>query len=191
MKLIQSINSVCCFELVLGTDFDKRYRENQILLERDLVCDHLKYPKRLLMTNQESPELFLYTFKSVCRTTLETPWGKLHVLLGMKLITDVTLPFLLEVNNDIFIYFLYHRCGLWNQLHQQIFVILVIEMPVQLKWISKKPSWEIIVSCKRLSVEWTTVKIKDLLHDKFSIYWGKDRLLLLWGNFGPVLSNNH
>ena len=31
-------------------------------------------------------------------------------------------------------------------------------MPVQLKWIAKKASWETMVSCKRLSVEWTTVR---------------------------------
>ena len=33
--------------------------------------------------------------------------------------------------------------------------------------------------------------IKDLLHNKFSIYWEKDKFLLLWENPGPMLSNNH
>ena len=52
MKLVQSINSAICFGLVLGTQFDK---------------------KNLLITNRKSPELSLFTFKSVCKTTLETP----------------------------------------------------------------------------------------------------------------------
>ena len=29
MKIIQSINNACCFEMVLGTYFDKSYWENQ------------------------------------------------------------------------------------------------------------------------------------------------------------------
>ena len=73
MKLIQSINSGCSFELVLGTHFDKITGKIKLVHKIDLVCDHLKHPKRLLITNRESPELSLYTFKSVCRTTLETP----------------------------------------------------------------------------------------------------------------------
>ena len=126
--------------------------------EIDLVCDHIKHSKTFLITNRESSDLSLCTFKSVCRTTLDTPWSKLQILLGIKLATDVTLPSFLKVNNDIFIYFLCHGCVLWNQLHQQIFVILVIEMPVRLNWISKKPSWEKMVSCKRLCVEWTAAR---------------------------------
>ena len=46
--------------------------------------------------------------------------------------TDVTLPFLSAVDTDAFFYFLCHMCGLINQLYQQIFVVLVIEFPVQL-----------------------------------------------------------
>ena len=72
MKLIQSIDSGCSFELVLGTHFDKITGKIKLVHKIDLVCDHLKHPKRLI-TNRESPELSLYTFKSVCRTTLETP----------------------------------------------------------------------------------------------------------------------
>ena len=49
--------------------------------------------------------LSLYTFKRVCRTTFETPLGKLKNLLGMKLTTDVTWLFLSAVNNDVFVYF--------------------------------------------------------------------------------------
>ena len=45
----------------------------KLVHEVDLVCDHLKHTNRLLVTNRESPELSLYTFKRVCRTTLETP----------------------------------------------------------------------------------------------------------------------
>ena len=102
MKLIQSINSARCFELVLGTHFDKSYRENQTDAENRSCFWPLKAPpKRLLITIQESPELSIYTFKSVCRTTLETPWDKLQILFEMKLTTDVSLPFLLEVNNNI------------------------------------------------------------------------------------------
>ena len=78
------------------------------------VCDHLKHPKRLLNTNWELPDLLLYTFKLVFRTTLETPYSKLRILLEMKLTSDVTIAFLLAVNNDNSIYFLCHSCGLWN-----------------------------------------------------------------------------
>ena len=86
----------------------------ELVHEIDLVSDHLEYTIRLLVTNQESPELSLYTFKQVCRTSFKTPSGKLPNLLGMKLTTDVTWLFLSAVNTDIFVYFLYYRCGLWN-----------------------------------------------------------------------------
>ena len=79
MKLIHSINIEV--QYILGTHFDKSYRENQIGAWIGLVCDYFKQPKRLLITKREFPE-----------TTLETPWGKLQILLGMKLTTDVTLP---------------------------------------------------------------------------------------------------
>ena len=46
------------------------------------------------------------------RTTFETPLRKRRNLLGMKLITDVTLPFLLAVDNGIFVYFLCRKYGL-------------------------------------------------------------------------------
>ena len=83
----------------------------KLVLKIDLVCDHLKHLKRLRITNRKSPDLSLYTFKSACRTTLETPKGKLQILFGMKLTIDITLPFLLEVNKDISIYVSCHRCG--------------------------------------------------------------------------------
>ena len=59
----------------------------------------------MLVTNQESSELFLYTFKPVCRTSSEAPRGKLPIFLGMKLTTNVTLLFLSALNNDTFVYF--------------------------------------------------------------------------------------
>ena len=88
----------------------KATRKIKFVHEVSLVCDHLKHTKRLLVRNR-APELSLYTFKPVCGTTLENPWGKPRNLLRMKLTTDVTSPFLLEVNNDIFFYFLCRRCG--------------------------------------------------------------------------------
>ena len=68
----------------------------------DLVCDHLKNTKRTLVTNLESPELSLYAFKSVCRTILETLWGKLQNFRGIKLTTGVTFLLLSAVDNDFF-----------------------------------------------------------------------------------------
>ena len=56
------------------------------------------------VTNWKPSELFLYAFKLVCRTTFQTYWDKLQNLLGMKLITDVTLLFFSAVNNGLFIY---------------------------------------------------------------------------------------
>ena len=76
----------------------------ELVHEIDLVSDHLEYTIRLLVTNQESPELSLYTFKRVCRTTFQKAWGKLSNLLGMKLTTDITWLFLSAVNTDIFIF---------------------------------------------------------------------------------------
>ena len=35
----------------------------------------------------------------MCRTTFETPWGKVKNLLGMKLTADVTLLFVSVLNN--------------------------------------------------------------------------------------------
>ena len=85
----------------------------KLVLKKYPVCDHLKRRKGLLITNRESPglSLSLYTVNSVCRTTLETPLGNIQMLLRMKLTNDVTLPFLLEVNN-ISVYFLCHSGGL-------------------------------------------------------------------------------
>ena len=97
----------------------------------------------MLVTNQESLDLFLYIFKPMCRTSFEIPWGKVQNLLGMKLTIDATLLFLSAVNN-VYLFFLCHRCGLWNLLNQQVFVKLMIGLLVQLKWMSKKLSWEMI-----------------------------------------------
>ena len=62
----------------------------KLVHEIDLVSDHLKYTNRLSVTNQESPELCLYTFKRVCRTTFQKASGKLSNSPGMKLTTDIT-----------------------------------------------------------------------------------------------------
>ena len=70
-------------------------------------------------------------------------WGKLQNLLWMELITDA--PF------DV-AYFSY-RCGLWNLQNRGMLSILVLGLPVWFNWISKKPSWEIMVSCKCLCGE--------------------------------------
>ena len=66
----------------------------------------------MLVTNWESSELFLYTFKPVCRTSFESLWERLQNLLGMKLTTDVTILCLSALDNDIFVYFLCHNYGL-------------------------------------------------------------------------------
>ena len=78
-----------------------------MLQELDLVSDHLEYINTLLVTNQESPELSLYTFKWVRKTIFETPVGKLQNLLGMKLKTDVTWLFLSPVKTEIFVGFFF------------------------------------------------------------------------------------
>ena len=117
----------------------------KLVHEIDLVCDYLKNTKRKLFTNLESPELSLYAFKPVCRTILETLWGKFQNLLGIKLTAGVTL-LLLSV---VMIFVSYHMCWLWNQLNQRTFVILVIELPVQLNGILKKFSWKIMVLLAR------------------------------------------
>ena len=74
----------------------------KLVHEVDLVCDYIT--PRDWVANWESPELSLYTFKPVYRTTFKTPWGKLPSLLGMKLTTDEILQFLPSVN-VIFVYF--------------------------------------------------------------------------------------
>ena len=93
------------------------------MYETDLVFDLaicLLRTKRVLVANWESPELSVYTFKSVYRSTFETLWERLQNLLGMKLTTDVTLLCLSVVDGDTFVYFLCHKYGLWNQLNQRI-----------------------------------------------------------------------
>ena len=76
-------------------------RENQIG-PWSRSCLWLYYTKDWV-TNQESPELPLYTFKPVWRTTFKSPWGKLPNFIGMKLTTDVILLFLPSVNDDVFV----------------------------------------------------------------------------------------
>ena len=63
------MNAVCCFEHTLI----KVTGKIKVLHEIGLVYDHLERIKRLLVTNQESLELSLDTFKPMCGTTFETP----------------------------------------------------------------------------------------------------------------------
>ena len=75
MKLTQSINSACCFDTwYLVHTLIKVTGKIKLVHEIDAcVCDHLKHSKRLLVRNRESPELSLYAFNSMSRTTLEVP----------------------------------------------------------------------------------------------------------------------
>ena len=100
------------FWLGIGHTLIKFKGKIELVHEIDLASDHVSYTNRLLVTNQESPELSLYPFKRVCRTTFQKTWGKLPNLLGMKLTTDITWLFLSSVNTDVFAYFLCYRCGL-------------------------------------------------------------------------------
>ena len=75
----------------------------KLVHEVDLVCDYIT--PRDWVTNWEPPELPLYTFKAVWRTTFKTSWGKLPNLLGMKFTTDVILLLLPSVNDGVFVYF--------------------------------------------------------------------------------------
>ena len=96
----------------------------------------------------------------MCRTTFETSWGKIESSLGMKLTTDVSLLFLSAVCN-IYLFFRFfwcHRCGLWNQLNQQLFVMSLMGLPVQLKRMSKKLSWKMIVFANAFGGEETAVR---------------------------------
>ena len=75
------------------------------MYEEDLVSDHLYHTNRLLITKRGPPEVSLCTFKPVSRTIFQTCSDKRQNLFRMKLTTDVTLPFVSAVNNDIFVYF--------------------------------------------------------------------------------------
>ena len=136
-----SIHQECmCFWISFEHTLMKITGKIKLMHELDLVYDHLYHSNRLLVTNQEPPELCPYTIKPVNRTTFETSWGKLQNLLEMKLTNDIILLLLSVVDDFIFVYFLCHTC--WKWLNQWICLVLVIRLPVQLKWISKKPSWE-------------------------------------------------
>ena len=125
----------------------------KLVHELDLVYHHLYHTNRFLVTNQEPTELCIYTIKPVSRTSFETSWGKLQNLLGMKLTNDIILLLLSVVDDFIFVHFLRHTC--WNWLNQWICFVVVIGLPVQLKWILEKSS---IVSCKSVCGECTAVR---------------------------------
>ena len=89
----------------MGKHFDKRYWENQIGVWNRSCLWPLIGHHETASQNQESLEFSLYTFKPVWETTFETLWGKLQILLEMKLTTDVTVLFLSAANN-VFVYFI-------------------------------------------------------------------------------------
>ena len=70
----------------------------------DLVCGQLERTKKIFVTNLQSPQICVYTLKSVCRCTFQHLEANFINLRGMELATDLTLPFLSSVNN--YLYFL-------------------------------------------------------------------------------------
>ena len=56
------------------------------------------------MTNGKPSQLFVYTFKPVCRYTLKYLEANFRNLIGIELTNDLTLPFLSLVNNDLFFF---------------------------------------------------------------------------------------
>ena len=110
----------------------------------------------------------------------------------MKLTANVTWLFLSAVNK-IYLFFLSHRCGLWNKLNQWIFVMLVIGLLVLLKWMSKRLSWEMIVF-------WNVYVVNGLQSEsKRPIAWEIECLVMkegwipaamspLWETLRPMIS---
>ena len=157
------MKSAYCFEhtLIKVTGIIK------LVHEIGLACDH----QEMLITNQESLELFfLYTFKPMCRTTLETPWSKVQNLLGMKFTTDVTLLFLSTVIN-ICICFFFYVTGADNELNW-ITEYLLCQWCGCLYNLNEcqrnfHGNWQF----SQLFLWWMDCshRIKDLLLDKFSV----------------------
>ena len=67
----------------------------------DLVCNQLLDTEKLFVTNRKPFQLFIYTFKPVCRYTFKYPEANFRNLRGIELTNDLTLPFLSLVNNDL------------------------------------------------------------------------------------------
>ena len=72
----------------------------KLVPEIDLVCDWLLYTEKLFVTNRK-PQLFVYTFKPVCRYIFKHLEANFRNLLGIELTNDLTLAFLSLVNNDL------------------------------------------------------------------------------------------
>ena len=87
-------------------DFHKSSRENEIRASNRSYLWRLRTHLETVSYKQELTQLFLYTFKPVCRTTFETPWGKHQSLLEIKFAKDVNLLFISAVENDTFVCFL-------------------------------------------------------------------------------------
>ena len=114
----------------------------------DLVCDFVI----LFIAHHKSVSfkltiyrVFFYTLKPVCRTIFETLW-KTSKFTCNEVDNWRNFTVSVRIRKSYICLFLCHKYGLWNQLNQQIFVILVIGLPLQLKWIPKKSSWKIMFS---------------------------------------------
>ena len=64
--------------------------------------------------------------------------GKRQNLLWLELMTDATFFDVADVSFFSKWWFFYYRNGLWNLLNWRIIGILVLGLPVQFNWISKK-----------------------------------------------------
>ena len=106
--------------------------------EIDLVCDYLKNTKRKLVISLESPELSLYAFKSVCRTILETLWGKLQNLLGIKLITGVIVLLLSAIDNVFFFFFFISQVLTMKSTESTNICYISDRVACTIKWNSKE-----------------------------------------------------
>ena len=72
-----------------------------LVSEIDLVYDQLLHAEKLLVTNRKPSQLFVYTFKPVCRYTFKHLEANFRNLLRIELTNDLTLPILSLVNNDL------------------------------------------------------------------------------------------
>ena len=58
--------------------------------EIDLLCDQLLHTEKLFVTNRKPSQLFIYTFKPVCRYTFKHLEANFKNLLGIELTNDLT-----------------------------------------------------------------------------------------------------
>ena len=76
----------------------------KLVPEIDLVCDRLLHAEKLFVTNRKPSQLFVYTFKPVCRYTLKYLEANFTNLIEIELTNNLTLPFLSLVNNDLWFF---------------------------------------------------------------------------------------